>query len=171
MPFLQASSPAALVASTLRRVLGGKENVTKYTFVDFCAGAGGPTPEVERILNAQLLEESGSVAAGGQRKEGGNGGGGPVQFVLTDLHPHLDAWTAAAKKSDNLTFIAESVDAANAPRGLLGKDEGEKKVFRLFNLAFHHFDDPLAADILRNTLETADGFGFVPFPSTFEGNY
>lgn len=165
MPFLQASSPAALVASTLRRVLGGKDNVRKYTFVDFCAGAGGPTPEVERILNAQLLEESESGAEGGERKRSGNGNSGPVQFVLTDLHPHMEAWTAAAKKSDNLTFIADSVDAANAPRNLLGKDEEKKKVFRLFNLAFHHFDDPLAADILRNTLETADGFGFVFFPS------
>lgn len=117
---------------------------------------------MERILNAQLLEESESDAENDKRESNGNGNGGPVQFVLTDLHPHLEAWTAAAKKSDNLTFVAESVDAANAPRNLLGKDEGKKKkVFRLFNLAFHHFDDPLAADILRNTLETADGFGFV----------
>lgn len=165
MPFLQASSPAALVASTLRRVLPGKDNVTKYTFVDFCAGAGGPTPEVERILNAQLLEESEFAAEGGERKRNAHERAGPVQFVLTDLHPHLDAWTTAAKKSENLTFIAKSVDAANAPRALLGNDEGEKKVFRLFNLAFHHFDDPLAAEILRNTLETADGFGSVSFLS------
>ena len=120
-------------------------------------------------MNAQLLQESGSGAAGGAGERNGDGNGGPVQFVLTDLHPHLDAWTAAAKKSDNLTFIAESVDAANAPRALLGRDEGAKKVFRLFNLAFHHFDDPLAVDILRNTLETADGFGFVLFP--FFGNH
>jgi hypothetical protein len=30
--------------------------------------------------------------------------------------------------------------------------------FRLFNLAFHHFEDPLAKAILKNTLETSDGF-------------
>jgi len=84
--------------------------------------------------------------------------------VLTDLHPHLDAWTAAAKKSDHLTFAVGSVDAANAPGGLLG-DEPDEKVFRLFNLAFHHFDDELGGRILRNSVETAGGFGFVfPFP-------
>ena len=87
-----------------------------------------------------------------------------MMVVLTDLHPHLDAWTAAAKKSDQLTFAVGSVDAANAPSGLLG-DEPDEKVFRLFNLAFHHFDDELGGRILRNSVETAGGFGFVsPFP-------
>lgn len=34
-------------------------------------------------------------------------------------------------------------------------------MFRLFNLAFHHFDDPLAKAILKNTLETSDGFAIM----------
>lgn len=80
-----------------------------------------------------------------------------MDFVLTDIHPHLEAWAAAAKKSANLRFVARSVDAGDAPRDL-GQGEG-KKVFRLFNLAFHHFDDGLARRILRNTLETSEGFG------------
>ncbi|KAI9875208.1 MAG: hypothetical protein M1830_008764 [Pleopsidium flavum] len=149
IPYFQPSSPAALVASTLHRVLGGPQNVTKYSYVDFCAGAGGPTPEVERIMNARLRAE----------------GHEPVMFALTDLHPHIEAWTAAAKKGDRLTFCTGSVDAANAPKGLLG-DEPDSKVFRLFNLAFHHFDDELAGRILRNSVDTAGGFGFVsPFLS------
>lgn len=115
---------------------------------------------MERILNAQLEAESEAERNAGKRV-GKRGGKGAVQFVLTDLHPHLEAWRAAAAKSENLTFVAEAVDAARAPRGLLGEGEVEKKVFRLFNLAFHHFDDGLAAEILRNTLETADGFGLV----------
>ena len=77
--------------------------------------------------------------------------------MLTDIHPHLDAWEAAAKKSENLRFIAQSVDAGDAPRDL-GQEKG-KGVFRLFNLAFHHFDDKLAARILKNTLERSAGFG------------
>lgn len=102
---------------------------------------------------------------------------GKIQFVLTDLHPHIPDWTAASKRSENLKFIPESVDAANAPRGLL-KDihhgdgtngiNGETKVFRLYNLAFHHFDDALGGEILKNTLETADGFGYIIYsPSLF----
>lgn len=82
-----------------------------------------------------------------------------VQFVLTDIHPHIPDWTEASKRSENLSFIATSVDAANAPKDITCQ-EG-KKIFRLYNLAFHHFDDHLGSSILKNTLETADGFGYV----------
>jgi hypothetical protein len=51
MPLLQKFSPAQLVASTLRSVLS--TSVVDYTYVDFCAGAGGPTPFIERDLNVQ----------------------------------------------------------------------------------------------------------------------
>ena len=78
--------------------------------------------------------------------------------MLTDIHPHLEAWTEAAKKSDHLHYVARSVDAGNAPRDLLAS-RGEGKVFRMFNLAFHHFDDELADKILRNSMDTAEGFG------------
>ena len=59
-----------------------------------------------------------------------------------------------------MSYVAEGVDAANAPKDLLRHVAGveEKKVMRLFSLAFHHFDDDLAAKILENTAETADGF-------------
>ena len=33
-----------------------------------------------------------------------------------------------------------------------------QKIMRLFSLAFHHFDDDLAAKVLQNTIETSDGF-------------
>jgi hypothetical protein len=87
------------------------------------------------------------------------GGGGAVQFVLTDLHPHIPDWTEASKRSDNLSFVGAPVDAANAPMSLNGTDD--RRIFRLYNLAFHHFEDKLGLDILRNTLETADAFGYV----------
>jgi hypothetical protein len=53
------------------------------------------------------------------------------------------------------------VDAARVPRDLIGRYRREgKKVFRLFNLAFHHFDDELARRILRDTVDGGDaGFG------------
>ena len=166
-PFIQSTSPARLVSTTLQETLGDK--VSEYTYVDFCAGAGGPTPYIERHLNKQLkLLNSNRVA---YKKAVGTSNGynnerdprPGVDFVLTDIAPHLEAWEVAAKKSDNLHFIATSVDAANAPPNLLRTLPREarrnKKVFRLFNLAFHHFDDPLAEKILRNTLATSDGFG------------
>jgi len=167
VPVIQKASPAQLVVSTLYRIFS--DNVTDYTFVDFCAGAGGPTPFIEKELNAQLSSRSTAPQQNSLPANFANNGithrspraealsSNGVKFVLTDLHPHIPDWTEAAKKSDNLSFVAEPVDAANAPTHLNGNNG--KKIFRLYNLAFHHFDDKLGSDILRNTLETADGFG------------
>lgn len=149
VPILQRTSPAQLVASTICRVLGN--DTSAYTYVDFCSGAGGPTPFIEHHVNNELLGPDGKQAKAT-----------PVKFLLTDLHPHIDAWKAAVKKSDNLDFIKEPVDATNAPKDLLKNvnvGTEHKRLFRMFNLAFHHFDDELAIKILENTLETADGFG------------
>jgi hypothetical protein len=158
LPLIRSSSPAALVARTLQEELG--DSISEYTYVDFCAGAGGPTPFIEQDLNRRLgfarLHTKGINGASSI----GNGG---VDFVLTDIAPHLEAWEIAAHKSDNMHYISQPVDAANAPKDLLKrfqkKGTPNKKVFRLFNLAFHHFDNPLAARILRNSIETSDGFG------------
>ncbi len=142
--------------------------------MDFCAGAGGPTPFIEKDLNAQL---SSRITKFQTTKNGFTNGcakgltprsprtvnsaadDGAVKFILTDLHPHIPDWTEASKRSENLSFVSESVDAANAPHSLNGQDG--KKIFRLYNLAFHHFEDKLGSAILKNTIETADGFGFV----------
>ncbi|KAI1807846.1 hypothetical protein F4811DRAFT_504809 [Daldinia bambusicola] len=244
IPLLQPSSPATIVAETLRRVLG--PSASRHTYIDFCAGAGGPTPQIERALNGQLSRARARSSAGSgsgsatHRKEQqqqhqhhrrvpataragvvdgesraaadttpsyaavadpgakstvvvsedkgakddsdddksdeNNEGeeeeeSGQVDFVLTDLHPHVESWDAACKKSDRLSYVSRPVDAAHAPDDLIRRytTEGSKKngggggggkgIFRLFNLAFHHFDDDLARAILKNTVETSDGFG------------
>lgn len=167
---IQQTSPAQLVARQLYKSLG--DTTADYTYVDFCAGAGGPTPFIEKHLNSQLSsqdEQTSAVSNGASENLRNRSSGavvhkGPAKFVLTDLHPHIPDWTEAAKQSDNLTFVSDSVDAANAPVGLAGKDG--KKIFRLYNLAFHHFDDDLGSDILRNTIETADGFGYLGYSWT-----
>ena len=160
MPVMQPESPASLVAKLLYRKLGS--SVRDYTYVDFCAGGGGPTPYIERHLNRELAAGG---QGGGEEQQLLNGAAGentePVKFVLTDLYPHIPDWTRAAAKSKNLSFVSEPVDATNAPADLI---EGDKKIFRLFNLAFHHFDDEIASKILKNTLETSDGFAYVLLP-------
>lgn len=162
MPILQPASPAQLVATTLSRVLS--DTVTTYTYIDFCAGAGGPTPYIEKDLNAQLSSRmptspgiSNANSKGFRLRSPPTVNAPAVKFVLTDLHPHIPDWTEASKNSVNLSFVSFPVDASNAPTDL--KDG--KKIFRLYNLAFHHFDDKLASAILRNTVETADAFGYV----------
>ncbi|KAK4230178.1 hypothetical protein QBC38DRAFT_470236 [Podospora fimiseda] len=156
IPHLQQSSPAGIVARLLSQPNLLPHSPSKYVFIDFCAGAGGPTPQIEKHINSSLTHHHSrkspqvSYAQAAARPE-------PVKFILTDLHPHEELWSAFASASPNLTFIPESVDASNAPASLT-QQQG-KKVFRLFNLAFHHFDDTLARKILKNTVDTSDGFG------------
>ncbi|KAL1872642.1 hypothetical protein VTK73DRAFT_1403 [Phialemonium thermophilum] len=205
LPIIQSASPASIVARVLDSQLGA--SIRDYVFIDFCAGAGGPTAYIEKRLNQRLGESksasNGSGATGSRKgkpgpksgpgsyaavaalgtpaENGSSGSGGgsnsspstgsngatpvastlePVRFVLTDLYPHEENWRKVAARSPNVTYVAESVDAANVPAELVARYKNDgKKVFRLFNLAFHHFDDPLARLILKNTVETSDGFG------------
>lgn len=39
-----------------------------------------------------------------------------------------------------------------------------RRVFRLFNLAFHNLDDELVVEIVMNRLETRDGFAIIELP-------
>ena len=153
IPLLQRASPAELVASLLAAHL--RPPLHEYTVVDFCAGAGGPTPAVERHLNSNNKSSSASSR--------------PVRFVLTDLHPHPRLWARAAARSPNLEYVPYPVDATNAPAELLsggggggggGSGGGGGKVFRMFNLSFHHFDDGLARRVIRDVVDRGDeGFG------------
>ncbi|KAI0864568.1 hypothetical protein F4860DRAFT_414256 [Xylaria cubensis] len=192
VPLLQPCSPATLVANILRRQLGA--SVSSYTYIDFCAGAGGPTPYIEQALNQQLDATRGSsspassddkpssttsassyaaVAAQNPAQSRGHTASvrdsnrnEPVKFILTDLHPHVESWEKAASKSPHLTYVSTPVDAAAAPPDLITQNKTSGKgVFRLFNLAFHHFDDDLARAILKNTVSTSDGFGIFELQS------
>jgi len=99
----------------------------------------------------------------------------PIPVRLSDLHPNLDAWIELAALSDDLSFIPQAVDARCPPFSVIsvttpgdkhaareaGFVSNGKKVFRLFCLALHHFDDVAARDVLKNTLEMSDGFAIV----------
>lgn len=181
-PIIQRASPASLAATLLYNHLGS--SLGSYTYIDFCAGSGGPTPAIERIVNRRLRHE----------------GLPAVNFVLTDLHPNPEAWARAAAQSDHILYEPSPLDATAADAALLdrytksrhdetpqsmrgvtvvsrgstgaGKKQAEeRKVFRLFNLAFHHFDDPLARAILKNTLETSQGFAIFELQGRNAGSF
>lgn len=120
---------------------------------EFCAGSGGPTPAFEKLINESRVQQ----------------GDHPILFSISDKYPNIDAWSEYATGSSYLRVISESVDAVDPPSIALShgsSQDGEKptsdrRIFRLFNLSFHHFEDGLAIDILRSTMETADGFAIV----------
>ncbi|HEX6839030.1 MAG TPA: hypothetical protein VF334_20770 [Polyangia bacterium] len=110
--------------------------------LDVCAGAAGPA----RILVQEIRRA--------QRK--------PPRFVLTDLQPQLDAWQAArAHFPDDISYVAEPVDATAIPRALAG---GRARV--IIN-SFHHFPPELAQSILRDAVDGSAGI-FIAEP--FERN-
>lgn len=91
----------------------------------------------------------------------------PVHFVLTDLHPHIPNWALASSASPQIHYAPQPVDASSSPPDLLSSispplpssspSTQSPRVFRTFNLAFHHFPDSLASAILRDTLRTSHG--------------
>jgi salicylate hydroxylase len=136
VPFWSHGSLATQACAVLESHLADPSD---YTIVDICAGAGGPTPFIEKTLNSKAEKEGRDV----------------VRFVLTDMFPPVDAWAAIAKKQPNVSFVAEAVDARAVKR--LAESEGKKEC-RIFNICFHHFDDEDAMGILKSAVKEADAF-------------
>ncbi|KAM5347986.1 hypothetical protein ACJ41O_007810 [Fusarium nematophilum] len=134
--FNRTASTAAQVCDVITANLPG--HPSDYHFVDACAGAGGPTPIFEEILNGRMLDE----------------GKPPIEFLLTDLYPDLEAWKAIVAKSDHISYVEKPVDATRASR-YAARD---KKELRIFNMCFHHFDDEGARKVLRSCIEESDSF-------------
>lgn len=138
MSLSKRGSPAVQACKILVDQLGGPKNAAKYTFVDACAGAGGPTPLIEQRMNEQLR----------------SAGLDSVRFVLTDLWPDIKAWKDITSRSENISYIEQPIDATKGVR-LSGPDGKE---CRMFNLSFHHFDDAVAEKVLASAVESADAF-------------
>ncbi|KAL4912421.1 hypothetical protein BDW62DRAFT_216299 [Aspergillus aurantiobrunneus] len=131
-------SPAVQASELLLRTVGGPEQAAGFTFVDACAGAGGPTPLLEPAMNKKI------IAAGYK----------PVKFFLTDLWPDLNAWEKIVKRNENISYVPEPIDATK-PRRLAAAG---KKECRIFNLCFHHFDDEAAGKVLSSAVLSTDAF-------------
>ncbi|KAI8685635.1 hypothetical protein NCS55_00236400 [Fusarium keratoplasticum] len=134
--FNRTTSTAAQMCDVITANLPG--HPSEYHFVDACAGAGGPTPIFEEVLNERMASE----------------GKPPIEFLLTDLFPDLDAWKAITAKSDHISYVEKPVDATKASR-YAARD---KKELRIFSMCFHHFDDAGARKVLRSCIEESDAF-------------
>lgn len=81
-------------------------------------------------------------------------------FILTDLHPHTSAWHSLHRSAPALSYIPTSVDATRSSRDHLAKFVGEGgRHIRTFFLAFHHFDEKGAEEVIRDAMENADAIG------------
>ncbi|KAL4937814.1 hypothetical protein BDV06DRAFT_215602 [Aspergillus oleicola] len=137
VPFWSRDNAATQACGVIKEHI---PDLSSTTIVDACAGAGGPTPFIERELNRDTEKNVGREEA--------------TQFVLTDMFPPVDVWARIAKKQNNIRFIEKSVDARAAGRIA---EEGRKEC-RVFNVCFHHFSDRDAKGILKSAIEEADSF-------------
>lgn len=100
--------------------------------LDLCAGAGGPA----RVL-ADELQRAGSPSP---------------RFLLTDLFPHVEAWSAArAEQPGVIDFEGSPVDATRIPPALSGGRA------RMMINSFHHFPPDLARAILADAVRGSSG--------------
>ncbi len=119
--------------------------------LDLGAGAGGPA----RILAGAIARKGHDVP----------------RFVLTDLHPRVEAWRRAREAHPAIDFEPSPVDATNVPETL-----ARGRARTLINV-FHHFPPSLAAAVLADAVRpgpSASGSrgvfvaeGFERHPSQF----
>ncbi|KAH0347182.1 hypothetical protein KCU81_g3650, partial [Aureobasidium melanogenum] len=155
LPIIQTTAPAELAARLIHSFLDDFPDIDteQYFVIDFCSGAGGPTPVIEKSINKTRTRLNQP----------------PIPFRLSDIHPNLDAWMLLSSHSANLSFIPQPVDAtspSSSPPLVISKTSsvststGDHKSIHLYNLAFHHFDEENAQSVMKGALETADGIHF-----------
>ncbi|MET0395512.1 MAG: class I SAM-dependent methyltransferase [Longimicrobiaceae bacterium] len=125
---IRLGNPYAPVVPLLREAL---RRTGARRIVDLCSGGGGPWPRLLPELDRE---------------------GAPVEVLLTDLYPNLDALRRVrAATGGRLAFREESVDATRIPPGLDG--------FRTLFTSFHHFPPERARTILRDAVRARQGIG------------
>lgn len=122
------------------------EQTSADAVLDLCSGAGGPA-----AILARELARQGRVVP---------------RFLLTDLHPHPEAWARlAAEHPGVVAYEAAPVDATRIPDAL-----GAGRARVIIN-ALHHFRPELAGAILRGACERSPGVfvaeGFERSPLLF----
>ncbi|KIW06192.1 uncharacterized protein PV09_02672 [Verruconis gallopava] len=101
---------------------------------------------------------------------------------MSDLHPNIDSWMETCSYSQGyLSYIPQSVDATDPPMSVISTSakrsrtaegfQSDSKIFRLYCLSFHHFDDRLAKKVLESTMETADGFAIIELQDRFLSSF
>jgi len=91
---LLISIPAFLDARDLRQILD--PNLQLYMFIDFCSGAGSPTPYIEPEIRLGQLSNSRPDSHNGSSKQTFGQTLG-VEVIFADLQPHIHAWSKASK--------------------------------------------------------------------------
>lgn len=156
---------AAEVAAAV--IIDNLPDFSTYTFVDLCAGAGGPIPTIEKVLNEECSTNS---YIDRQSEEGLRDQNhlGPIKFILADLIPCQKGWEKLALQ-ENIICVPKEVDVTQRGGVDVTTLEGvdgitlagaldNRRECRMFNISFHHFDDDSARNVLANAMESTQAF-------------
>jgi hypothetical protein len=125
----------APIAPRLKRALAESR---ADAVVDLCSGAGGPWPQLARVLRQQHAA--------------------PETIYLTDKYPNKEAFAQPSDGRDEaIHFRSEAVDATSIDPSL----EGFRTIFN----SFHHFPPREARGILQDAMEKQQGIGVFELPS------
>jgi hypothetical protein len=137
-----------------------EEDGGRLRIVDFCSGAGGPMPAIEKRLKWVVPCQTGvwvdaDVKDSQKRKARSLP---PTQVLLSDLHPPLKTYESLKQESpsQSLSYFPHSVDATRAPETLK-----RQRHLRTFCLAFHHFAEDGARRVLEDAMRSSEGIWWV----------
>lgn len=129
--FLQfLSNKTKLYKPIIPIIIKGLRLSKSDTIVDLASGGGGGLLWLNSELKKEIPE---------------------LKIVLTDYFPNITAFNYTKKKSDNFSFISESVDARKVPDHLKG--------MRTQFLSLHHFRPKDAQKILQNAIDSKSAIG------------
>ena len=120
------SIPFEALATRMAQVL---KRTGDRTLVDLCSGAGGPLPQLTKLLREKQGME--------------------VKGVLTDLYPNPRAHERVGTEHPDIEFWPDPVDATSVPSRLQG-------VRTMFN-SFHHFRPEVGRKILEDAARSRQG--------------
>ncbi|WP_298904744.1 hypothetical protein [uncultured Psychroserpens sp.] len=127
--FLQFLSNKAKIYKPIVPVLEeGLRNSKTNQILDLASGGGGGLLWLNSELKKRIPE---------------------LKILLTDFYPNIPAFEYTKTTTDNIGFIASSIDARNVPESL----EGLRTQF----LSLHHFKPKDAVKILQNAVDSNNG--------------
>lgn len=101
--------------------------------IDLCSGGGGYIEQVHNEINKMSTHK--------------------ISVTVTDKFPNIAAYDFLSRKTNKgISYVPESIDAANVPKALKG--------FRTMFSAVHHFQPEQIKSVLKNAVENQAAIGF-----------
>jgi hypothetical protein len=100
IPIIQRKTPIHLAALRILKLtdnIHADDQQSTWIAVEMLSGANSPIHQLESMVNAIRIRH-------GKR---------PIQFLLTDIHPQIDAWERSSAPANHLSYVPTPVDPSD----------------------------------------------------------